>query len=122
MPLAVAADAVLQCTMGVAPCPLQLAPTPVKSGGQTMATAMDNKAEQNIAGFVMCTSMGNPSVASKLGAPQPCQPQISAPWVPGKPNIMVGGKPAVDQTAKLICDYGGEIMVDFPGQVVVQIK
>ncbi len=119
---AAVANALLQCTMGTGPCPLKASGTKVKAGGQAAATIMDNKPGENIAGFIMCTSASNPSVASALMAPQPCQPLIPAPWTPGKPNIQIGGIPAIDKDSQLTCAYGGMIQIKDPGQVVAKYK
>lgn len=86
-----------------------------------VATIMDNKAFVNIPPFAMCVSPANPAVISALGAPMPCTPIPTSPWVPGNPKVLAGGIPAVDNNSKLICAYGGVINITNPGQVKAMI-
>ena len=62
-----------------------------------------------------CSSMLNPIVASATSAamgvltPQLCLPATVAPWIAGKPNVLVEGKPALLSTDMLMCTYSGTI-------------
>jgi hypothetical protein len=79
----------------------------------------------NIPGFIMCTSLANPAVASATAAalgvltPMPCTPVIPAPWAPGSATVQIGGMPALNSTSTLSCAYAGVITVTFPGQTTV---
>jgi len=90
-------------------------------------TIQDKAPFVNIPGFIMCTSLANPSVASATSAalgvltPMPCTPVIPAPWVPGSPTVQIGGQPALSSTSTLNCAYAGVITISFPGQVTVSV-
>jgi hypothetical protein len=120
--------AVLQCTFGVAPCPLVVLPeNRVTAGALPVATIMDNIPLLNVTSFAMCTSPTNPEVialtAAALGVPTPapCIPVLSTPWEPGVPTVSVAGLPVLDANCKLMCDWEGVIGVDTPAQVTVTV-
>lgn len=83
--------------------------------GPPKANIMDNKPLVNIPTFGVCSSMANPQVAAATAAamgvltPQPCIPNIVAPWAPGKANLLVEGQPALLNTDTLQCAWGGVI-------------
>lgn len=121
--------AIIQCSFGNAPVPLNIIPqTMVNTNSKPMATIMDNKPFVNISPFGMCTSLANPAVASATSAamgvltPMPCTPVITAPWSPGSSAVMVKGIPALTDSSVLMCAYGGIIKCNFAGQVTAQIK
>jgi len=115
------------CSFGTAPANLVVTPENKTLTSQPVATIMDNKPNANILPFGMCTSMGNPAVASATAAalgvltPQPCLPVIPAPWVPGSPTVLINNKPALNLTSKLFCSYAGVIQITNPGQQKIQI-
>jgi hypothetical protein len=46
----------------------------------------------------------------------PCIPNITAPWMPGKSNLMVKGQPALQVNCQLICMWAGTIKINSDGQ------
>lgn len=117
-----------QCSFGVAPCPLVVPPTARVLCGQPAATIMDNKPFVNLAGFGMCSSIANPTVAAATAAalgvltPMPCIPVLPAPWAPGSPTVLIGNMPALTCESKLICAWGGVIGITTPGQVTCMVR
>ena len=120
--------AMLTCSFGTAPGTLLVLPTNmVLAANMPAANIMDNKPFVNITGFVMCTSMANPAVASATAAalgvltPMPCTPMTAAPWVPGASKVLIANMPALNDSSKCICSYGGNISISYAGQVQVQV-
>ena len=129
MPQQVAAGAMMQCSFGMAPSTLAVLPAnKVCCGGPPAANIMDNKPMVNIAPFGMCQSLANPEVAAATSAalgvltPQPCIPNIPAPWAPGAPTVSIADMPALDSTSKLECAWAGVIQITNPGQTTTQIS
>jgi len=126
MGLLVCAGATLQCSFGVAPSSLLVLPVSKVFGVPPIASIMDSKPMVNILPFGMCNTMSNPvvaaSTAAKLGVftPMPCVPATVAPWVPGKPNILIGNFPALTKESTLMCIWGGVIQILSPSQFKVQ--
>ena len=99
-------NAMLKCSMGMAPSSLIVLPlNKVMCGNQPAANIMDHVPIVNIAPFGMCQSPANPVVAAATAAalgvltPMPCVPATSAPWAPGAPTVMIGNQPALDSTS-----------------------
>jgi hypothetical protein len=120
--------AMLTCSFGTAPGTLLVLPTNmVLAANMPAANIMDNKPFVNITGFVMCTSMANPAVASATAAalgvltPMPCTPMTAAPWAPGASKVLIANMPALNDSSKCICSYGGNISISYAGQVQVQV-
>lgn len=119
--------ALLSCSFGIMPAPMNVLPDAKVLSSMFAATIMDNKPIANITPFGMCSSMSNPMViaatAAALGVltPMPCLPVIPAPWAPGCPTILIGGKPALSDSSKLTCAWGGIIGVNFAGTVNIQL-
>jgi hypothetical protein len=120
--------ATLQCSFGAAPSTLVVIPTlPVLAPALPAATIRDSLPLANVLPFGVCTSMSNPMVAAATAAalgvlvPQPCIPVTPAPWLPGRPTVLIGGVPALDQSSKLMCAWGGVVSVVNPGQVNTQL-
>lgn len=114
------------CSFGVAPSSLVVLPAKMVNGAKLpIATIMDHIPTINIMPFGMCSSLANPTVAAATTAalgvltPMPCVPVTTAPWVPGKPMVMVGKTPALDQTSKCLCNWGGIIQFAAAGQGTV---
>ena len=84
---------------------------------------MDFTPMVNIMPFGMCSSMANPTVAAATSAamgvltPMPCIPAITAPWMPGKMQVMVQGQPALTRTCQNLCMWGGQITFTTDGQM-----
>lgn len=128
MGMLVTQGAMCACTFGAAPSQMGVMPENKVFGcSKPCATIMDNKPMVNIMPFGMCTSLANPQVAAATAAalgvltPQPCMPNIAAPWAPGCPTVLIGGKPALNNSSKLMCLWGGVISVSFPGQATINI-
>ena len=124
MAMHVCAGAILQCSCGAAPSPLQVPPANRMLTGQVAAAnIMDHKPLLNIMPFAVCTSPANPTVATATAAalgvltPMPCLPATASPWIPGAPTVLLGGVPALDERSKLVCNWGGVISVVYAGQL-----
>lgn len=121
--------ALCSCSFGAAPSALVVVPAKKVMGAKLpIATIMDHIPTTNILPFGMCNTPSNPTVAAATAAalgvltPMPCVPATAAPWVPGKPMVMVGKVPALDQSSKCMCTWGGVIQFSAAGQVTVDAK
>jgi hypothetical protein len=128
MPQQVTAGALLQCSFGMAPSALVVAPAnQTLTGGPPAANIMDNKPIANIPPFGMCQSLANPTVASATAAalgvltPMPCVPVIPAPWAPGSSTMLIANMPALNNTSKCMCAWGGVIQITNPGQTTTAV-
>lgn len=125
MGLYVCGGAMLSCSFGAAPTPLNVLPAARVMTTMALASIMDNIPFVNIMPFGMCSNPANPTVAAATAAalgvltPMPCIPVTTAPWMPGKPVVLIGGKPALTQDSKLMCNWGGVIQVNQPGQFTI---
>lgn len=123
----VCAGAMMMCTFGAAPAALVVIRPKILSGAMPAANIMDNKPFVNVPPFAMCMSLANPTVAAATAAalgvltPMPCLPTLPAPWVVGKPKVLVGGMPALDNASKLFCAFAGVISFTTPGQFKHQV-
>ncbi|MCT4621749.1 MAG: DUF4280 domain-containing protein [Marinisporobacter sp.] len=127
MALAVCNGAMCMCSFGTAPSPLMVLPKNKVTTSMPLANIMDNKPMTNILPFLMCTSLANPTVQAATTAalgvltPMPCIPNITAPWMPGSPTVLIGGQPALNANSKLMCNFGGMIQITSPGQFTINI-
>jgi hypothetical protein len=128
MSKAVGNNAILKCSMGLAPGKLTVLPTSqINVENQPMATIFDNIPNTNIMPFGMCQSIANPAVAAATSAamgvltPQPCTPVTPAPWVVGSPTVILGGKPALNKDAKCMCVFAGIIEITNPGPIKTDV-
>ncbi len=116
----------LTCTFGAAPSVLTVTPKAlVDRVAMAAASVMDQVPMVEVKPFGMCSSLANPTVASATSAangvltPMPCIPNLTAPWTPGNPLVLVGGAPIVTQTSTCTCAWGGLITVTQAGQATV---
>ncbi|QEK38209.1 DUF4280 domain-containing protein [Candidatus Cytomitobacter indipagum] len=116
------------CTFGTVQSDLMILPAKrVNACGQPAATIADNIPIANIHPFVMCTSPANPAVQAVIIASlgtvtqAPCVPAVVAPWVTGKPDVLIGEIPALNDQSKAFCIWGGVISISFAGQVKVKL-
>src|ERR1700722_6679067 len=122
MPQLVTTGAMMMCSFGLAPGPLNVLPANKCMCGPSAANIMENKPMVNIPPFGMCNSIANPTVAAATAAalgvltPMPCVPVIPAPWAPGAPNVQIAGTPVLDNSSVLMCAWGGVIQITSPGQ------
>jgi hypothetical protein len=128
MPKQVVTGAMMTCSFGVAPAPLNVLPTnKVMVGGVPASNIMDHQPMVNIPTFGMCSSLANPTVASATSAamgvltPMPCIPNTVSPWTPGASKTMIGNMPALDETSKCNCMWGGLISITFAGQPMTDV-
>ncbi|MGB3367792.1 MAG: DUF4280 domain-containing protein [Acidaminobacteraceae bacterium] len=127
MGYAVVNGAMLKCSFGAAPSTFNVLPVSKVFMVMPAANIMDNKAMLNIMPFGVCNSIANPQVAAATAAalgvltPQPCIPNVVAPWVPGSPTVLIAGKPALNNSCKVMCMWAGVIEVVNPGQTTVMI-
>ncbi len=115
MGLFVCNGAQLMCSFGVAPSPMMVLPKSKVLTTMPAANIMDNIPLVNIMPFGICKSPANPATLGGI-IPVPCVPVTAAPWLPGKPKVLIGGMPAIDNTCKLMCSFAGVIQVINPGQ------
>lgn len=122
MGMQVCMNAMMQCSMGMAPSSLIPTMKTVQTNNVLAANIMDNIPIMNIPPFGMCQSPSNPMVAAATAAalgvltPMPCIPATPAPWTPGAPTVLVCGMPALNDSSKLMCIWGGSISITNPGQ------
>lgn len=123
----VTGNALLSCTFGLAPSTFVTLPTNKVMVDMAAANIVDNVAMLNVLPFGMCTSVANPTViaatAAALGVPtpMPCIPLTVAPWIVGKPTILIGNMPALSDDSTLMCSWAGCISISFAGQVKVTV-
>lgn len=116
MPKCVCSGTKLKCSFGLSFGSLNVMSQTKVSDVAMIATIMDNK-PMNIGNFGMCQSMSNPSVASATAAasgvltPQPCFPNVIAPWTFGSLKVQISSYPALQDKSKLNCSYGGIIEI-----------
>lgn len=126
MGIPVVSGASIGCTMGLGSGTLNAtSQVTILFNGGTVATKNDVGA-QNLGPCGMCTSMGNPTVASATAAalgvltPQPCTPMAGGPWqASGKTKV--GGDFPITNESTLTCSYGGSIFITNTGQTKVQL-
>jgi hypothetical protein len=128
MPMQVCMGAMMKCSFGMAPSSLVVLPKNETFTDQVPdANIMDHVPMVNIMPFGMCSSLGNPTVASATSAamgvltPMPCIPNTPAPWVSGAPTVILGNFPALDNVSKLMCIWGGVIEFSTPGETTVKV-
>ncbi len=124
----VCGGASLICTMGATPGTLNVLPVNKTLTSMPYANIMDNKPMVNITPFGVCRSPANPQVAAMIPVPppgvikpQPCIPNIAAPWTPGSPTVLIGNMPALNNSSKLMCNWGGVISITNPGQMKTMV-
>ena len=127
MSFLVTGNAILSCSFGMSPSAFQTTPINHVLVDMPAANIIDNIPMLNIQPFGMCSSMSNPlviaSTAAALGVltPAPCIPMSVAPWIVGKPTILIGNMPALSDDSKLMCAWGGCININFAGQAKVLV-
>lgn len=128
MSLCLCSGGVLSCPFGAAPAPFSALPVPrVLVSGRPAGVMTDMAPVASIPSFGLCSSLGNPAVASAtaaaLGAltPMPCVPVPTGPWINAAPKVLIGGRQAISDGSRLICAWGGQISVQFAGQTSVQL-
>ena len=118
--------AALKCSMGLSPSTLIVIPPTVNTEKKQMANMMDFVPMTNIPPFGMCNTVTNPAVAAATSAalgvltPAPCIPNIVAPWVGFKTNVLVRKSPALLKNSCLMCLWSGKIEVTSEGQSKVK--
>ncbi|MBN2825748.1 MAG: DUF4280 domain-containing protein [Campylobacterales bacterium] len=125
MAMILCTSAMMSCSFGTAPSTLNVLPDKmILASNKPMANIMDNKPIVNIPPFAMCNSVINPATKRPppvIFTPAPCVPNITLPWTPGNPTVLVKNLPSIDNNSKLMCMWGGVISVTFPGQVTVMV-
>lgn len=127
MPKQVLDGALLRCSMGTAPSKLVvLTASAVIDGNRAAARITDHHPMVNILPFAMCRSPSNPAVAAATAAtgiltPAPCTPQISGPWVPGSPTVLLASVPALNDVSACKCVWEGIIEVVGHGETTVEM-
>lgn len=120
--------ALLQCSFGLAPCPLAVIdPSRPLVESRPVATVNDFIPGSNIASFGMCSSTANPAViaatAAALGTPTPapCAPVITGPWMPGSVAVTIGGVAALTDSSTATCIWAGQVKIVQPGPVTTSL-
>lgn len=122
MSLAVVAHiSLIKCSFGTAPTPLFIEGRTVKAEFMLMGNIMDCVPLLNILPFGMCSAPTNPAVIAAAGAPVPCIPVTTSPWISEALTVLVQGFPALDETSFLMCDWLGIITIMEPGNVTVMV-
>jgi len=122
MSLAVVADtSAIKCSFGTTPTPLIVYGRTVMAEGMLMGNITDHVPLFNILPFGMCSAPTNPAVIAADGAPVPCLPATTSPWVSEALTVLVEGPPAIDETATLMCDWLGVITIVEPGNFTVMV-
>ena len=107
MPTNVVNGAQCKCLFGSAPSSLIVLPKAkvITTCKQQVAVMTDNVPMVNIIPFGTCSAPTNPMVIAAFGAPQPCIPVISAPWILPSTKVMVNKIPVITKQSKLMCAY-----------------
>lgn len=84
----------------------------VSVGDSPAATIQDRTPQVNIRSFGTCKMQG---------APVPCAPAFSSPFVGGTPGIQIGSAPALNDGAWVVCGRGGIVVFHSPGQFTIEI-
>ncbi|WP_432422248.1 DUF4280 domain-containing protein [Robbsia betulipollinis] len=127
MAIVASAGALLQCSFGLSPAPLNVLPLRRVLAGAPAATVLDHLPFANIPSFGACACMANPMVAAATAAalgvltPAPCVPVTAAPWLPGSPTVLMGNVPALQTTSQLLCQWGGVIRIVTPAQFTTMV-
>lgn len=115
MPLPLGATNLVTCPFGTLAFPLLVLPASrVAMQSLVPATVPDDQLP-NVATFGLCSSPANPVVAAVILASlgtvtqAPCVPLVVTPWMPPRPDILVGGIPASVQDGRCQCAWGGSI-------------
>lgn len=120
----VCTGALIKCSFGTFPTPLNVLPqSRVMACKRPAANIMDFKPFVNIMPFGFCNAPTNPMViaAKIVGSPAPCIPVPVSPWLVGAPTVLMGKMPALNSTSKTVCMWAGVIDIAFPGQVTVSV-
>src|SRR5262249_20803327 len=126
MGVQVVTGAMMTCSFGLTPAPLNVTPTGVMASGLPAATIMDMVPMENIPTYGLRNTPSNPQVAwapaAALGVltPMPCVPATVSPWAPGAVSVTISGMPALTNTCTCNCMWGGLISITQPGQFNVQ--
>ena len=124
MPNQCCMNAVMQCTMGMAPSTLMPTPKTVMTSNMVAANILDHIPIINIPPFGMCQSPSNPMVAAATAAamgvltPMPCLPVIPAPGSPGASVVTIEGQKALTSDSKCSCAWTGSIEITDPATAV----
>lgn len=127
MGICVCGNAMISCSFGMAPSTFMVTPQNMVTTTMPLANIMDYKPMVNVMPFGMCQSMANPTVSAATSAamgvltPMPCVPNITAPWTPGCPTVMIANMPALNNSSTLMCMWGGAIQFTNPGQTTIMI-
>ena len=123
MGIGVCNGAMLTCSFGTAPSSMIVLPKGrVMMESMPAATIMDNIPITNIISFGMCSAPTNPAVIAATSAaagvftPVPCVPATATPWIPAKPNVLIGNMPVINNSSTLTCTWLGVITVSNPGE------
>lgn len=117
----VVANATLKCSEGTAPSRLAVSPDRLVAGeDQPGASVQDYHPTVNVKPFGLCTTRSNPKVASAK-SPQPCEPMVSNPWVPGSSCVAMAGQAALTNDSTCACRWGGTIEICEAGQVKTEV-
>ncbi len=120
--------AMIKCSFGAAPVPLNVLPTSGVQAPTPLGNTMAYAPMTNVPTFGMCSSPSNPTVIAATAAamgvltPMPCVPATAAPWIPGAPTVLTGSMPTLTSSCNLLCMWAGQISISFAGQTAVTVS
>ncbi|AXA34574.1 DUF4280 domain-containing protein [Francisella adeliensis] len=125
----VVSGAICNCTFGATPASLIVSSNLTsKVKKLPIASVEDKEPIVNILTFGLCSSPTNPQVIAATSAalgvftPQPCIPNIVAPWVPGSTKVRLNKIPALTSECKVNCAWQGIISINNPIQSICKLK
>lgn len=127
MPLLLCTGAKLSCTMGSSPGSFSGGCVRVDVRGKPAGTVADHTPFTHVSAFGLCRSLANPQVATATAGaqgvltPQPCVPNLPAPWTPGSGQVDIEDHAALRDADSLACQWAGTIRPTYAGQVRVEV-
>lgn len=123
----VVSNAEIKCSFGKMTSVMDCPGHGISIDGMTQLNVMDYEPEVHIKSFELCNSPNNPEVIQALSQmgrplaegefpPVPCVPVITAPWINGKGNKLIGGAAALVHISTNTCLHCGEITIVDDGQ------
>ena len=117
----------MKCSFGTGTASLIVLPTKkILEEKQPAANIMDYAPMVNIPSFGNCLTVTNPVVAAATAKnagvlePKPCVPVTTAPWTPGKSDVLMAKMPALTDDCTNLCTWTGVITITNAGQGTIK--